>query len=244
MKKNGWQIAAAGILTAGILIFAAAIKSPQKTTWQLKESVKAAARVMAGEGMLRLVEDSLEKPRVALTFDDGPSKKYTPMLLDGLKERGIQASFFLTGKNIEGNEELVKRISEEGHLIGNHTYNHVQLSKLSAAKAKEEIEKTSNEIYELTGVYPLYLRPPFGSWRKDMELCVNMFPVFWTVDTLDWESKNVDSILQIVDNQVEDGSIILMHDGYETSVEAAFQIIDKLSDEGYDFVTVDRMLVL
>lgn len=240
MKKKGWWIIAAAVMA----IFAAAMGYHDNAGSGFKETGAAVARFMAGEGMLRLVEDSLEKPRVALTFDDGPSRQYTPMLLDGLKERGIQASFFLTGKNIEGNEKLVKRIQEEGHLIGNHTYNHVQLNKLSAAKAKEEIEKTSNEIYEITGVYPLYLRPPFGSWRKDMELCVDMFPVFWTVDTLDWESKNVESILKIVDKQVEDGAIILMHDGYETSVEAAFKIIDRLLKDGYDFVTVDRMLVL
>lgn len=240
MKKKDWWIVA----VAAIAFLAIAVGYKGDAENRFKETGAKVARVMAGKGMLRLVEDSLEKPRVALTFDDGPSKQYTPMLLDGLKERGIQVSFFLTGSNIEGNEELVKRIQEEGHLIGNHTYNHVQLNKLSAAKAKEEIEKTSNEIYEITGVYPLYLRPPFGSWRKNMELCVDMFPVFWTVDTLDWESKNVESILKIVDNQVEDGAIILMHDGYETSVEAAFKIIDQLSEEGYDFVTVDRMLVL
>lgn len=197
---------------------------------------------MAGEGMLRLARDSLEHPKIALTFDDGPSKKYTPMLLDGLKERGVHVSFFLMGKNIEGNEELVRRIQEEGHLIGNHTYSHVELSKVSKAEAKEEIERTSNEIYEITGVYPVYMRPPFGSWRKDLELSVEMLPVFWSVDTLDWESKNVSSVMSIVEKQAQDGSIILMHDGYATSVEAALKIVDEFTEKGYEFVTVDEFL--
>ena len=189
-------------------------------------------------------QDMGEPPKVALTFDDGPSREYTPKLLDGLKERNVCASFFLMGKNIEGNEELVQRIQEEGHLIGNHTYNHVCLNQISARQAKEEIEKTSNKIYEITGEYPVFIRPPFGEWKKDLELSVHMFPVFWDVDTLDWKSKNVSQVLWIVDRQVHEDSIILMHDGYETSVEAAFEIIDRLRGEGYEFVTVDRLLIL
>lgn len=189
-------------------------------------------------------QDMGEPPKVALTFDDGPSREYTPKLLDGLKERNVCASFFLMGKNIEGNEELVQRIQEEGHLIGNHTYNHVCLNQISDGQAKEEIEKTSNKIYEITGEYPVFIRPPFGEWKKDLELSVPMFPVFWDVDTLDWKSKNVSQVLRIVDRQVHEDSIILMHDGYETSVEAAFEIIDRLRGEGYEFVTVDRLLIL
>lgn len=213
-----------------------------------RELRSAAAYTVAGKGMVSLVMQTREKgkeyPRIALTFDDGPNKKYTPLLLEGLKERDIHATFFLMGKNIEGNEELVKQIQEEGHLIGNHTYNHVQLNKVTETRAREEIEKTSNEIFEITGVYPSYIRPPFGAWRKNLELSVTMFPVFWDIDTLDWKTQNVSSVLQIVQNQVHDGSIILMHDGYETSVEAALKIVDLLTEEGYDFVTVDELLVM
>lgn len=185
-----------------------------------------------------------EKPKVALTFDDGPNAKYTPKLLAGLKERGVSATFFLMGKNIGGNEKLVRQIQEEGHLIGNHTYNHVQLNRISEARAREEIEKTSNEIYEVTGEYPAYIRPPFGSWRRNLELSVSMLPVFWDIDTLDWKSQNVKAVLRIVNAQVHDGSIILMHDGYQSSVDAALEIVDTLTREGYEFVTVDELLVL
>lgn len=253
MKKGRWWTAV--VLTLGLL---SVVQSVTESGTQ--DTGIAAARIIAGEGMVRLVSDSMgepqvwgalqrvergeceECPRVALTFDDGPSKKYTPLLLDGLKERGIHVSFFLMGKNIQGNEDLVRRIQEEGHLIGNHTYNHVQLNRVSAATAKQEIEKTSNRIYEITGNYPVYLRPPFGSWRKDLELSVEMFPVMWSIDTLDWKSQNVNSVVEIVERQVADGSIILMHDGYGTSVEAAFRIIDTLVEAGYQFVTVDALL--
>ena len=193
-------------------------------------------------------EDTLEggcqeKKKVALTFDDGPSSKYTPLLLEGLKERGVHATFFLMGKNIEGKEVLVKQMQEEGHLIGNHTYNHVQLDKISKEAAKEEIEATNQEIYEITGVYPAWLRPPYGEWRKNLDFYVGMFPVLWDVDTLDWKSKNVDSIMRIVKNEVEDGAVILMHDAYQSSVDAALQIVDLLMEEGYEFVTVDKLIL-
>ena len=223
-----------------------------------------ALAVIAGPGMLSLVNQSLpsdikntsatltestaelqtkEAPRIALTFDDGPNARYTPLLLDGLRARNIHASFFLIGENIEGNEDILRQMQQDGHLIGNHTWDHVQLNKISSQKAQMEIEKTNNRIYEATGVYPSYVRPPFGAWIKDMELSVTMLPVFWDVDTLDWKSKNIDSILSIAEKQVHDGSIILMHDGYQTSVDAALKIADLFTQKGYVFVTADQLLV-
>lgn len=232
MKRKKWIAGILGIAAAALFFSA-------------RETRETAAKIIAGKGMVRLVEQSVtEPPKVALTFDDGPSSKYTPTLLAGLKERQIHATFFLMGKNIQGNEKIVKQMQEEGHLIGNHTYNHVQLDKISVRKAREEIEKTSNEIYEITGRYPTYIRPPFGAWRKDLDLSVTMFPVFWDVDTMDWKSKNVSQVMQIVNRQVHDGAIILMHDGYQTSVEAALQVVDTLTKEGYEFVTVDQLLVM
>lgn len=201
------------------------------------------AEVIAGKGMLNLVQDSMEHPAVALTFDDGPSSRYTPELLDGLKERGVKASFFLVGKNIEENSDLIRRMEAEGHLIGNHTYNHVQLNKISDASAREEILKTNNAIYEATGRYPQYMRPPYGAWKKNMEICVEMLPVFWTIDTLDWKNQNVQAVCQVVEKEIEDGAIILMHDEYETTVNAALKIVDEYQEKGYEFVTVDRLIL-
>lgn len=225
------------------------------TVWSVGKEPEAvqtignkAARLVAGEGMLRLMEQELMEqgqahPEVALTFDDGPSPKYTPLLLDGLKERNVRATFFLLGKNVKENQELVQRMQAEGHLLGNHTYNHVQLNKIPETTARQEILKTNNEIYEATGKYPEYMRPPYGAWKKNMELCVEMLPVFWDIDTLDWKSQNVDAILKAAGEEPEDGSIILMHDEYQTSVEAALLLIDRLKEKGYEFVTVDELIV-
>ena len=184
----------------------------------------------------------VEAPRVALTFDDGPNARYTPLLLEGLRKRNIHATFFLLGENILKNKELLLRIQQDGHLIGCHTWSHVQLDKISPSRASREILKTNSLIYHITGTYPTCLRPPYGAWKKDLELPVTMLPVFWDVDTLDWQSQNPESILDIVRKNVQDGSIILMHDSYDSSVRAALAIADELTEKGYDFVTADQLL--
>lgn len=191
----------------------------------------------------QLAETSGEACRIAITFDDGPNSIYTKKLLDGLLERGVKASFFLMGKNISGNEALVKRMHEEGHLIGNHTFDHVQLTKVSEAEACSQIMKTSNAIYEITGEYTAFVRPPFGSWRKNLDCTVTMLPVMWTVDPVDWNTKDADLIVKRVEKVVEDEDIILLHDNYKSSVEAALRIVDDLTKQGYDFVTVDELLL-
>ena len=184
----------------------------------------------------------VEAPRVALTFDDGPNARYTPLLLEGLRKRNIHATFFLLGENILKNKELLLRMQKDGHLIGCHTWSHVQLDKISPSSASREILKTNSLIYHITGTYPTCLRPPYGAWKKDLELPVTMLPVFWDVDTLDWQSQNPENILDIVRKNVQDGSIILMHDSYDSSVRAALAIADELTEKGYDFVTADQLL--
>lgn len=194
------------------------------------------------ESVANLAAQHMEAPRVALTFDDGPNSEHTKTLLDGLKKRGVKASFFLMGKNIEGNEDLVKRMHDEGHLIGNHTFDHVQLNKLSDAQACDQITKTSNRIYEITGEYTTFIRPPFGEWKKDLDCVVTMIPVLWDIDPLDWKTDNVDQVVSRVEKDVEDGDIILLHDNYASSVKAALRIVDDLSKQGYRFVTAEELL--
>lgn len=194
------------------------------------------------ESVANLAAQHMEAPRVALTFDDGPNSEHTKTLLDGLKKRGVKASFFLMGKNIEGNEDLVKRMHDEGHLIGNHTFDHVQLNKLSDAQACDQITKTSNRIYEITGEYTTFIRPPFGEWKKDLDCVVTMIPVLWDIDPLDWKTDNADQVVSRVEKDVEDGDIILLHDNYASSVKAALRIVDDLSKQGYRFVTAEELL--
>lgn len=184
-----------------------------------------------------------EKPSIAITFDDGPSGRYTGRLLDGLKERNVKASFFLIGENAEENPVLVERIYKEGHLIGNHTYSHVQMTHLSEEAAVREIEKTDQVISAITGEHVAYMRPPFGAWQRELEVRMEVLPVLWSVDPLDWTTENVDEIVSKVVTEVEEGDIILLHDCYASSVEAALRIVDILQKEGYEFVTVDRLLI-
>lgn len=206
------------------------------------EGGKAMESYSVASGKTEVLSD-VEVPKVALTFDDGPDREYTPILLDGLREKGVKATFFLMGQKIEGCEDLVRRMQEEGHLIGNHTYHHVRLPDLSEAEAVEEIERTSNLIYEATGVYPSFVRPPFGEWKKGLDLHVTMIPVLWTVDSRDWITQNTKQILQEVLPNTEDGSIILMHDEFPASVEAALALVDLLKEKDYRFVTVDELLL-
>lgn len=181
--------------------------------------------------------------RIALTFDDGPHPVYTEELLDGLKERGIHATFFVIGKNIEGNEELIQRMAEEGHLIGNHTYDHVKISALSGTDACSQVERTSALVREITGKDTEFIRPPFGTWNNNLECSFEMIPVLWDVDPLDWTTKNTNLIVERVLDDTEPGDIILLHDYYESSVEAALKIIDELTEQGYEFVTVDELIL-
>ncbi|MCM1126952.1 MAG: polysaccharide deacetylase family protein [Lachnospiraceae bacterium] len=183
-----------------------------------------------------------DSKKIALTFDDGPHPYYTRQLLKGLKEREVKATFFITGKNVETYPDIVKEIHEEGHLIGNHTYNHTQLTSQNEEKFKEEIIKTNEVIKEVTGEDTIYIRPPYGSWNKEFEKELNMFPVLWNIDPLDWCSSNVSCIVKNVCSKVDENDIILMHDQYKTTVTAALEIVDRLTEEGYEFVTVDELM--
>ncbi len=180
--------------------------------------------------------------KIALTFDDGPHPYYTEQLLKGLKERNAKVTFFITGKNAESYPEIVKKIYEDEHLIGNHTYNHTQLTSKNRESFKEEIIKTNEVIKAVTGEDVIYVRPPYGSWNKEFEKELNMFPVLWTIDPLDWCSHDVSCIVKNVCAKVEENDIILMHDQYKTTVTAALKIVDELTEEGYEFVTVDELL--
>ena len=138
----------AGYILLIILLIVISVWINETGTKTCPVSGRGIAEMIAGQGMLRLVEKSVDPPRAALTFDDGPGGSYTSRLLDGLKERNVKASFFLLGEKIEQYPELVERMQKEGHLIGNHTYHHVQLDKIGEIKAREEILKTNNLIYE------------------------------------------------------------------------------------------------
>lgn len=192
------------------------------------------------------VSNNVYEKCIAITFDDGPHGKDTEKLLDELKQLNVKASFFLIGENIEQSEmnrELVKRMYEEGHLIGNHTYSHVDIKKTGKRKVLSEIYKTNDIIEDITGGSVAYIRPPYGSYEESFLDCISMTPVLWTIDPDDWDTTNVSLVVERVVKNASDRGIILLHDCYESSVAAAVEIIERLQKEGYHFVTVDQVML-
>lgn len=187
-------------------------------------------------------EEDMDTPKIAITFDDGPHPYYTEQLLDGLKERGAKATFFVMGKQAEAYPELVLRMHEEGHLVGNHTYSHIQLGNNNREIFKAELVRTNEVLSGITGEEPQYVRPPYGSWDKSFETELTMIPVLWTIDPMDWCSDDVAGIVRRVTDKAEENAVILMHDEYKSSVEAALEIVDILQKQGYEFVTVEELL--
>lgn len=183
-----------------------------------------------------------EGKKIALTFDDGPHPQFTEPLLDGLKERGIQATFFVTGEHAKLHPDIIERMKKEGHVIGNHTYSHMQLTQGNRERFKEELMKTNEILAEITGEEVIFVRPPYGTWDKSFETELNMIPVMWNVDPLDWCSNDASAVVSRVIKEAEENAIILMHDYYESSVAAALQIVDELQKKGYLFVTVEEIL--
>lgn len=191
---------------------------------------------------LEMMGNNTEEKKIALTFDDGPHPSYTEELLDGLKERNVQVTFFVTGEHAALHKDLIARMQKEGHLIGNHTYSHIQLQRDNLAAFREELVHTNEVLSEIIGEEVLYVRPPYGIWDKSLETELNMIPVLWTIDPLDWCSKNEECVVKRVVTKARENGIILMHDYYDTSVKAALSVVDELTSRGYTFVTVDKVL--
>ena len=179
---------------------------------------------------------------VALTFDDGPNPATTNQALDTLSKYGIKATFFVLGKNVSGNEEILKRMKADGHVIGNHSWSHPVLSKLSLDEAKKQITDTEDAITKVLGSSSKLMRPPYGAITDDIRNSLDLSFIMWDVDSLDWKSKNEAAILTEIQRQVRNGSIILMHDIHAETVNALPKIIDYLKEQGYHFVTVPEML--
>ena len=183
-----------------------------------------------------------QKKLVALTFDDGPNPATTPKALDILAKYHAKGTFFMLGQAIAGNEKLVKRVQQEGHEIGNHSWSHPRLPSLPLAQAQKEIEDTQTAIARVTGQRPRLIRPPYGEFNASLCGSLDLSFILWDVDSLDWQSHRTDAILEQVKKQVKDGSIILMHDIHQTTIDALPTVIDYLQKNGYRLVTVSDLL--
>lgn len=182
-----------------------------------------------------------EPKLIALTFDDGPRRSTTTELLDGLAQRGVRATFFLIGEQVPGNEDLLRRMDEEGHQIGIHTYDHVMLTGLNAADFSAQVDRTRTVLKNALGHNDFLLRPPYGMVDDGVKRRAGCPIILWSVDPEDWDDKNTDRIVEHVVSRAKDGDIILLHDIYPTSVEAALRIVDALHQKGFYFLTVDEL---
>lgn len=184
------------------------------------------------------------KPMVALTYDDGPSAKNTPRILATLKENNVRATFFMVGKQAAKNTGLVAQMVEQGCEVANHTYDHTMMSKVDPVELTRQLEMTNQVVADASGVSPVLMRP-CGGERNDAGMnavgSISMPAILWSIDTLDWKTRDAQNTINTVLEQVKDGDIILMHDLYDATAEASETIIPELIRRGYQLVTVSEL---
>ncbi|GIP36966.1 hypothetical protein J31TS4_02460 [Paenibacillus sp. J31TS4] len=259
-----WLLGAvpAGILssTAGTALSAAPDPAPPPTTPDLAGGQEAKIREPKQLTLAELhkkypstflLSGSPDKRQVALTFDDAPDVRFTPLILDELKKAGVKATFFVVGNRAQAHPELVRRMKEEGHAVGNHSLTHANLPKKSDEKFHEEILKTDEIIRGLTGYTPFLVRPPYGNiseeqikWLASQRKKI----INWNVDSLDWKNLNAEQVEANILGHAGPGSIVLQHAGggvgedLTGTVEALPGVIAKLREEGLELVTVPELL--
>ena len=181
---------------------------------------------------------------VALTFDDGPTREYTTRILDYLDARNIVATFFVLGVRLKGNDDILIEMVKNGCEIGNHSYNHKQFIYLKNDEVKKQIEYVDNYVRNVTGFSIRSVRTPYGEYNQRIKKTIDRPIVLWNIDSEDWKRKDAAKIAEHVINNVESGSIILLHDIFEFSYEATILIVEELLAQGYKFVTVSQLLEL
>lgn len=182
-----------------------------------------------------------DQPMVAITFDDGPSKDYTPIILDVLKENDARATFFVLGNEVKKNKETLVRMVDEGNEIGNHSYNHKDLTSISDYELYQQIVGTDEFIEDITGIKPTVMRPPYGFVNDRISSRIYKPIILWSLDTLDWQNRNTEKICSNILDNVKDGDIILMHDIYGTTADAVKIVVPELVKRGYQLVTVSEL---
>ena len=193
----------------------------------------------------RAAEQAARRPMVALTFDDGPYSPVTGRILDVLECSDSRATFFVEGDRVSGCAPTVRRAVELGCQIGVHTWDHrCLMTQLSEEEIRAQLSATADAVSQVSGIVPTLSRPVGGAVNDTVRRAIDYPMILWSVDTRDWESRNTDKVVRAVLSQVQPGDIILLHDIYATSVDAALQIVDALTEQGYWFVTVEELLEL
>ena len=178
---------------------------------------------------------------VALTFDDGPNPNTTPVALELLKKYNAKATFFMVGRSVAGNEDIIKQVVAEGHQIGNHSWSHPLLTKVSLEEAKSQINDTTEALKKASGQDVHIMRPPYGGINPTIQAAVDQSFILWDIDTLDWKNRNTASIMKEV-RKAQPGSIILMHDVHQTSINALPSVLQYLTEQGFELVTIDELM--
>lgn len=184
------------------------------------------------------------KPMLALTFDDGPMPD-SKLVLDALKAHNARATFFVLGKNIEGHESILRRMADEGHQIGSHSWSHPHLEKLSASSVRSQMTRTMDKIEEITGQKVTMMRPPYGSTNRNARKVIEGLGlpiILWTVDSKDWASRNSEAVINVISSQAENGAIILCHDVWASTGKAMETLIPSLMEKGFQLVTVAELM--
>jgi peptidoglycan/xylan/chitin deacetylase (PgdA/CDA1 family) len=194
--------------------------------------------------LAKIARGNPKKKLIALTFDDGPHPDFTPQLLDILEREKVRATFFVIGKMVERYPDLVRQIRDHGHVIANHSFSHVTLSKIPGADVPIEYKACNDIVFKVAGVKPKYCRPPGGDYDKDVirgAEAVGLTTVLWTDDPLDYASPGATVIEQRTLGRLSNGGIILLHDGAKQTLQVLPQIIEFAKKKGYKFVGVDEL---
>lgn len=204
---------------------------------QTQSGEQADGRVMSGG---RLIDPN--KPMIALTFDDGPYAPVGNRIMDTMEKHNGRATFFVVGNRVNSYQDEIRRMQNSGHEVANHSYSHKHLQKLGAAEIRQEIEGCNQAVRAVTGITPALVRLPGGGSNATVLANIHQPIILWNIDTRDWATRNADQTVAAVMGKVKDGDIVLMHELYKSTAEAAERIIPALSEQGYQLVTVSELI--
>jgi peptidoglycan/xylan/chitin deacetylase (PgdA/CDA1 family) len=228
-------------LSAGTAAFAL---SRPDTLWAAPEIALPKDTVLRDP--VTVTEIATATPIVAMTFDDGPHPTLTPRLLDMFKARGLKATFYLIGNRVVTWPDIVKRIADEGHEIGNHSWSHPNLAQRSTTSVLREIDRTSEAIYRVTGRMPVTFRPPYGAFTQRQRVMLHterkLPTILWSVDPQDWRRPGASVVASRILSHSRPGSVILTHDIQSGTVRAMPQTLDGLTNRGLHCGTMSQMM--
>jgi peptidoglycan/xylan/chitin deacetylase (PgdA/CDA1 family) len=230
-------------LFSAFTLFATALLRAQDTASSPPEKAKSAA---PAEPRITFSSVTVDGPYIAMTFDDGPSAKLTAKLLDLLAAHHIKATFFVIGENVVQHPELVQRAARAGHEIGNHSWSHPYLAKMSDEGVRQQLQKTDDAIKSATGTRPTLMRPPYGSLTARQKKWIHdefgYQIILWDVDPLDWKRPGPTVVCNRIVKETRPGSIVLSHDIHPGTIEAMPATLAQLEAKGFKFVTVSELI--